>query len=209
VIAGHPPFSGAVDAGPHRVTVHRDGWVDGNREITITAGGVEQIKETLQPMPGTDPNANPDAPPPRAHVTFGLGYGAAYGDGSGIQRVVLRVGLRFPHDWLEIGALYGDLGENNSAYGAEARLFFLTHTVRPFARVAGTYGKSDAGDVVWAGEAAGGILIGQDIKNFQLQYVAELGMRYLFQGVVDPTVDMTDHRPRVSVTFEFGFLIPF
>jgi hypothetical protein len=204
-LLGRTPYQGAVPTGKHLLVVTHPGWQSAQRELSVHAGGSEQIRVDLS----KDPTAPPEPEPPRpARWLFGIGYGYEAADSG--TRYTLGVGVRGASERAE-ASVYLAIGSTDAGVGVESRLFLSTRALRPFVRAAAVTLKDSRttdGNQMLALEGGAGFLYSMRTPVYQLDYYLEVDVQGIVAGL--PSEDdgaMTeDALSRVRVPVSAGVI---
>jgi hypothetical protein len=189
---GKTPLTLAVSAGHHVLELEMPGHAPARREIDVTPGGSEEVREFLAP---TGDGGGDGGEPRRASWGIGYGIGGGLGDGAGIHYQFL-IGVRMPSGWWELDAFFGTLGRNDTGVGASMRFLLSRSAFKPYLRVAGTLGNATFGldeYRTYGGEAGGGIIYsygyGQKVgttpaaRRLAIEIYGEVDARFTAGGV--------------------------
>jgi hypothetical protein len=196
VAVGATPFSGAVPAGPHRVTVTADGHKPVERQVAVSAAGTEEIFARLEPTGAARPQT-PEEERARLNLIVGVDFG--YSIGTGTSNVGYRLmgflGARF-FDRVEVVAGYGLPGGEDKALEVGARYYLRGGAGRPYVHAGASWGSHVSAPTdpaldktIWGVEAGGGILIAptprqqgpyRSAQPTFLQYYVEADLRMAY-----------------------------
>lgn len=207
-VAGYTPLTGQVPAGDYDLVISKPGYKSAQRPVDVPAGGSRQVRVVLEPIDGAAAAEEVRG----AKILFGWGLGFDIGGDS--ARYVLDLAYRAPSNRYEVGLLLGALGSNAGAgIGADARLYFATGRVRPYARagvlLGGSSTSSSTERVVLVEGGAGVLIIGtqfgksygvrQTRTRYAIDYFVELDVNYRLQ---EPMADQS----RISIPIVGGVL---
>jgi tetratricopeptide (TPR) repeat protein len=220
-VVGVTPLDIAVPAGAHRIDIEHPGHAPARRDVTVAAGGREEIREYLSPVAGAGGGSDDDSGAPRTpRWSIALMSGTALTESA--FRGGLGLGLR-PSRHFELGAYWGYLGRNDRGFGVEARWLLGRATLKPAVRGAVTLGSADHGnDTFRTFGAEGGVGIiytmafgppataaapGQPpppAPRLAIEYYLELNGRYTAGGVGKEVDGMTTLEDDRTVPFQLS-----
>jgi hypothetical protein len=226
-LAGKTPLDVAVPAGPHRIDLTKSGYAPARRDVTVTAGGSQEIREYLAPSGGGGGGSGGTAAG-RSRFGFGFLLGAGFGKQSA-GRGGVEISLRAASERWELGAFYEKLGPNDTGAGVDMRLLFGHSAFKPYGRVAATLGTASFGlnDYETFGAEAGLGLVyvmsfvqpgaaaqpGAPTIHLGIDYYLEVNGRFTSGGVpstVDsmPVPEENQTQP-LQVSVDLGFVFRF
>ncbi len=204
---GKTPFSGSIPAGEYQLLVSKPGYRTVQRSVAIPADGSEQVRADLVRVDG-----KPDTPPSSSKWLLGMSYGLhATGEG---MRYLFQFGYRTASNRFELGALLGTLGYSGGIVGADARLYFATGRLRPYARVGVLSGRDSttAEERLTVVEGGAGILFSPAAigsrTNASTGRRTGVGLEYFIEADVGVSIqDPPEDRSRYVVPIVGGILI--
>lgn len=135
-VAGVVPFSGPVEAGPHRVEVTAEGWSTYQRPVDVPAEGSTQMTANLvRPLGYVAPEQ--PAKEPRGYLLFAGGADSTGGLEGGLY-LLLFGGHRGRFDG---GIGYG-VTSASAGFALDLRISLMTTKIRPYLRASAILGST-------------------------------------------------------------------